>query len=143
MKLALVLQKSSHILVQRHPFASLNPVKRKISVQSLVGAQGNSSSETTKKEKKLNEDDWFNKILKPKKNHLSPDVNKESDDYYYIGKKSRKFKDMDTEERKKYIEWYYESCKESGIVVPKQLDDKDLDLLMRCESFSHLKKTMG
>lgn len=81
----------------------------------------------------LNEDDWFKKILKPNVAFQT--------DFDSVTSRMN-FATLKGEEKMAYIESYYECCKERGDQVPKELTPEYMEILMRTESYSHLKKTI-
>lgn len=77
------------------------------------------------------EDDWFKKLTN------SPSSKKLSDSKNY-----KKFSELNLEEKKQVINDVWHFRRENGLPTPKELNERVLTQLEKCESFTHLGNSM-
>lgn len=151
MNLSLVALRSTVQLLRRPSML----VSRKWPPQTSSSAFSLSSSLSEAKsdrvEEKLNEDDWFKKIVKPTSGGevASDDLGISSTHDTILKRVSgdgpvikKRFNELEGEEKRKYIVAYYEASKEQGERVPKQLTEKYMEVLMRSETYSHFRRSL-
>ena len=81
-----------------------------------------------KENKKQNLDDnWFSKLTEPKNNAEKLGV--------------LPFKNMPTDQKRIEIERTWKFYRDFGYSVPSQLSERCIEVLLECESYSHLKNT--
>lgn len=111
---------------------NLQPTRRQFSI--LYSCY---SEKLVKEVEPIQQDDWFKKITTP-----NTSTNKISFQSNMNTSATKGFQEKTIDERKKAIKDYYESCKDSGVAVPKELNEKYMADLLRAVSHRHMRKTM-
>ncbi|CAF0819498.1 unnamed protein product [Brachionus calyciflorus] len=90
---------------------------------------------------KFEDDDWFKKLTNTNTANLEkPQTNDYNQQSQY--KSYQKYHELSPEEKKEAIQNLWTFRKENGLPVPKILTEYTINELLKCESFSHLKKSM-
>jgi hypothetical protein len=150
MNLSLVALRSTVQLLRRPSMLITRKWPPQTSSSAFSLSSSLSEAKSDRVEEKLNEDDWFKKIVKPTSGEVASDDVSISSTHETILKRvsgdgpviKKRFNELEGEEKRKYIVAYYEASKEQGERVPKQLTEKYMEVLMRSETYSHFRRSL-